>query len=99
MKAAAILILASLCALPAFADDNAGTGGGGHNGACKADVEKLCPGIQPGGGRIMACLREHKDEISDACKTNMARMRARHQAGGGTESGNAGTDNGGGDDK
>ena len=28
---------------------------------CKADVARLCPGVQPGGGRIIGCLKEHKD--------------------------------------
>jgi len=36
--------------------------------ACATDVQKLCPGVQPGGGRIVACLKEHKDEVSDVCK-------------------------------
>jgi hypothetical protein len=36
--------------------------------ACATDVQKLCPGVQPGGGRIVACLKEHKDEVSDPCK-------------------------------
>jgi hypothetical protein len=29
--------------------------------ACAEDAQKLCAGVQPGGGRIVACLREHKD--------------------------------------
>ena len=36
--------------------------------ACEADVQKLCNGVQPGGGRILACLKQHKDEVSDGCK-------------------------------
>jgi len=36
--------------------------------ACSADIQKLCAGVQPGGGRIMACLKQHKDEVSDGCK-------------------------------
>ena len=28
---------------------------------CKADVARLCPGVPMGGGRIIACLKEHKD--------------------------------------
>jgi hypothetical protein len=34
---------------------------------CDADMSKFCGGVQPGEGRIAACLREHKDEISEAC--------------------------------
>ena len=36
--------------------------------ACAADAQKLCAGVQPGGGRILQCLKEHKDEVSDGCK-------------------------------
>src|ERR1700694_4673322 len=36
--------------------------------ACAEDAQKLCAGVQPGGGRIVACLREHKDSLSDRCK-------------------------------
>ena len=35
---------------------------------CAGDVQKLCAGVQPGGGRILACLKEHKDALSDQCK-------------------------------
>ena len=35
---------------------------------CDADIQTLCAGVQPGGGRILACLKEHKDQVSDACK-------------------------------
>ena len=35
---------------------------------CAADAQKLCAGVQPGGGRILACLKEHKDALSDQCK-------------------------------
>jgi hypothetical protein len=36
--------------------------------ACAGDAQKLCAGVQPGGGRIVACLKEHKDALSDQCK-------------------------------
>jgi hypothetical protein len=36
--------------------------------ACDADIQKLCPAVQPGGGRILACLKENKDAVSDTCK-------------------------------
>ncbi len=36
--------------------------------ACADDAQKLCAGVQPGGGRVVACLKEHKDALSDRCK-------------------------------
>jgi len=36
--------------------------------ACGTDIQKLCAGVQPGGGRILACLKQHKDQVSDGCK-------------------------------
>ncbi len=36
--------------------------------ACDADIQKLCGGIQPGGGRILACLKQNKDVVSPTCK-------------------------------
>ena len=36
--------------------------------ACAADVQKLCAGVPSGGGKIVACLKQHKDQVSDGCK-------------------------------
>jgi Cysteine rich repeat len=35
---------------------------------CAQDAQTLCAGVQPGGGRILACLKEHKDALSGKCK-------------------------------
>jgi hypothetical protein len=34
---------------------------------CKADVSRLCPGVEPGGGRVKECLMKHKEEMSVGC--------------------------------
>jgi len=36
--------------------------------ACADDAKKLCAGVPLGGGRMVACLKEHKDQLSDRCK-------------------------------
>jgi hypothetical protein len=36
--------------------------------ACSADLQQLCAGVQPGGGRMLACLKQHRDQVSPACK-------------------------------
>ena len=48
---------------------------GGLRTACKADVEKLCAGIQPGGGRIAGCLKQNEAQVSPACKDALAKAR------------------------
>lgn len=37
--------------------------------ACMADFEKYCPGVLPGGGRVMACLSDRLDQLAPQCKT------------------------------
>ena len=37
-------------------------------GACLSDAKKLCPGVQPGGGKIRDCLKTNVKDLSDACK-------------------------------
>jgi len=40
-------------------------------GPCATDVQKFCAGVQPGGGRIKDCLRQHEKELSAPCKSNL----------------------------
>jgi len=47
--------------------------------ACKQDGEKFCKGIEPGEGRIIECMREHKSEFSDACKALMSEKREKRR--------------------
>jgi hypothetical protein len=35
---------------------------------CTADAARLCPGVEPGAGRVLACLRGRKTELSPSCK-------------------------------
>ncbi len=43
---------------------------------CKSDVARLCPGVQPGGGRIIGCLKEHQMEVSVGCAKAVQKMKA-----------------------
>jgi len=36
--------------------------------ACAGDVQKLCAGVPAGGGRIVACLKQHQAELSSGCR-------------------------------
>jgi len=46
--------------------------GGPLRGACKADIQSLCGSVQPGGGRIRDCMREHRAQLSATCKVAIA---------------------------
>jgi hypothetical protein len=35
---------------------------------CTNDAQKFCANVESGGGRILQCLRDHKDSLSDKCK-------------------------------
>jgi len=35
--------------------------------ACIGDYQRLCPGVVPGGGRIMTCLNAQAEKLSQAC--------------------------------
>ncbi|HWE22408.1 MAG TPA: cysteine rich repeat-containing protein [Myxococcales bacterium] len=48
--------------------------------ACEADAKKFCSDIRPGSGRIAACLKSHENELSDACRNEGEKMRARGEA-------------------
>ena len=41
--------------------------------ACKADLAAACPGIEPGQGRILACLEGKTDQLSQACKDDVSK--------------------------
>src|ERR1039457_6526525 len=57
--------------------------------ACAEDVQKLCSNVQQGGGRIIACLKQHKDEVSDRCKQAIIGAMQPARGGGGSTSGPA----------
>jgi hypothetical protein len=47
--------------------------------ACQPDRQSLCKDEQPGGGRILACLKAHEDKLSPDCKAALATMPAKGQ--------------------
>ena len=44
---------------------------------CRAKVARLCPGVPMGGGRIIACLKAHKEEMSIGCGKALQAMKAK----------------------
>lgn len=43
---------------------------------CRADAQKLCAGVSPGGGRIVACLRENESKLSPGCQAQLGGLEA-----------------------
>ena len=41
--------------------------------ACAPDIQKYCAGVPQGEGKIAECLRSHKQELSPACQSGMAK--------------------------
>lgn len=57
-----LLILTLALALPAARFKNP------EPWPCQADAERLCRGVTPGEGRIVQCLKEHREELSRECR-------------------------------
>jgi hypothetical protein len=67
MKRLALLFIGCFaCAHYALADEAAALAA--LRAGCTQDAQRLCSNVQPGGGRVLACLKEHKDDLSDQCK-------------------------------
>ncbi len=43
--------------------------------ACRTDIRKYCEGVQPGGGRIAACLDTRRDALSTDCRAAFDAIR------------------------
>jgi len=41
--------------------------------ACRGDVTRFCADVQPGGGRIVRCLKRNEARLSPECKAVMTR--------------------------
>ena len=75
----AAVCAASLFATAAFAPPAVAAKQHSGRDVCRADVERLCKGVQPGGGRIAQCLKDNEASVSAECKQHMAKMREHMQ--------------------
>ncbi|TCU20578.1 cysteine rich repeat-containing protein [Rhizobium sullae] len=42
--------------------------------ACKADLKQYCKGVQPGGGRIAACLQANRANLTPTCQAALVEI-------------------------
>ena len=61
MRGLVTIIAALAASSPTFAQTMA------KRQAGQGDFAKYCPGVKPGGGRVIACLGKQKDKLSPAC--------------------------------
>jgi len=68
MNRLALLVLCAVaCGIPhAHADETSSMAI--LRAGCAEDAQRLCAGVQAGGGRVLACLKQHKDALSANCK-------------------------------
>jgi hypothetical protein len=84
----AFFLALSVGMIPILAQAEPGAG----RGACLRDIKTICAGVQPGGGRIRNCIREHRAELSQECKMALSeRLMERRQNRQGSAGGPGGT--------
>ena len=44
---------------------------------CKEDAARLCPGVTPGGGKLIGCLKQHENEVSIGCAKELKAIKAK----------------------
>ncbi len=47
---------------------------------CKQDIQTLCAGITPGGGRLIDCIRVNKDKLSKPCADTITSVVVNHKS-------------------
>ena len=73
-----MLLAGALSAVPAAAQQPAGPATPAQRAAaraCMPDVRAYCAGVQRGEGRILACLQQNRERVSQPCREAMAATR------------------------
>ena len=73
MKKIVIIVTAVTLASAAWAQDR-------PRGACAADIKKHCGDVEPGGGGIARCIKEHVKDFSEPCQARLSRVAATAKA-------------------
>jgi hypothetical protein len=68
----ALLLSLALSSLPGSAQAQ-----GGPLAFCKADAARLCPGVKPGGGKLLGCLKQRENEVSVGCAKELKAVKTK----------------------
>jgi len=68
MRRSTIVLIISAAAGAQFGPAHAQSATQILTAGCADDAHKFCSDVPSGGGRIIACLKQHKDSLSDQCK-------------------------------
>ena len=71
------LMVASLLSLIFISLPGSAQAQGGPLAYCKADAARLCPGVQPGGGKLLGCLKQHENEVSIGCAKELKAVKTK----------------------
>lgn len=41
---------------------------------CRADLNRYCQDVEPGGGNFLKCLEDHKDKLTSDCRTRSQKV-------------------------
>ena len=79
--AALAIVALPYCVAEAQTDTRRPSSDGDHAGygalrtVCQADLDRFCSDVAAGGGRVMQCLRQNQDALSDGCKSALQSRR------------------------
>jgi hypothetical protein len=71
------LIVASLLSLALSSLPGSAQAQDGPLAFCKADAARLCPGVKPGGGKLLGCLKQHESEVSIGCAKELKAVKTK----------------------
>ena len=77
MSIKSAIVTTAFALLAAGVASGAAAQGKKGDGPCAADAKKFCGGVQPGGGRIAKCMKEHQAELSPACQAEIKKAEQR----------------------
>ena len=47
------------------------------DGPCQADIQKFCKSVRPGNGKVLQCMRQYNQYLSNACVDHIGVVRER----------------------